>query len=270
MKENTLIVILSALILFACGSKKQDKPTIDNTPTFQNKGHELVYEMVNKVGDYQKLADKKNVEYTYTYVTPDGKTDTSTERYIFDGELSYGQYAKHERTLPQLEGVIEQGYDGKDFWLKHEGQLLTDTTLLKRVAFNRPTNFYWFAMMQKLLDPGLHYEYLGEKTVNNKGYEIVKVTFDSTDGKPKDIYQVYINKETSLIDFFLFTVVDFDIMEPFIMTMEYEAIEGILIPTKRKYKKSDWEAVVTDKPWVEVTWSDIKFNTPITKDDFKS
>ena len=54
-------------------------------------------------------------------------------------------------------------------------------------------------MMQKLLDPGLVYEYLGEEIINNKRYELVKITFASADGKPKDTYQIYINKETSLV-----------------------------------------------------------------------
>lgn len=49
-----------------------------STVTFQNKGHELVYQMTQQVGDYQALLDKKDVVYTYTYETPDHKTDVST------------------------------------------------------------------------------------------------------------------------------------------------------------------------------------------------
>lgn len=226
--------------------------------------------MVQKVGDYNKLLEKKNVIYTYTYQTPDGKTDVSTEKYIFTGELSYGAYKKHDRTFPNLEGLIEQGYDGSEYWLKNNGTIINDDVLLKRVAFNRPTNFYWFSMMQKLLDPGLYYEYLEEKTLNDIKYDVVKVSFESKDDKPKDIYQLYINKETNLVDQFLFTVVDFGRMDPLLMKMEYENIEGLLIPTKRKYKNSDWSAEETSKPWIIVNWTDIKFNNNLTKTDFKS
>ncbi len=91
--------------------------------------------MVQKVGDCGKIYNKKSVEYTYTYQTPDNKTDISTEKYIFEGELSYGK--------------------------------------------------------------------------------------------------------------------------------------GILIPTKRQYKQSTWNADINDKPWIKITWSDIKFDTGITKEDFK-
>jgi len=42
-----------------------------------------------------------------------------------------------------------------------------------------------------------------------------------------------------------------------------------LIPTKRLYKKSNWNAEVSEKPWTTVIWSNIKFNNGLTKEDFK-
>ncbi len=268
--KNSLLIIVSLVILFAsCKDASQANNKGDKDLVFQNKGHELVHKMVQKVGTYAQLNDKKNVSYTYTYITSDGKTDIVNEKYIFDGELSYGKYEKHERTISQLEGIIEQGFDGNEFWLKHNGELIADENLLKKVAFNRPTNFYWFTMMQKLLDPGLIYEYLGEKTIDNKVYDIVKISFKAQ-SKPTDIYQVYINKKTALVDQFLFTVADYGKMEiPKLMLVEYEEVDGFLIPTKRKYQSSTWNADRTDNPWVKVTWKDIKFNTGITESDFK-
>lgn len=273
MKYRLILILSLFFALTSCKNEKQiDKPSTnlgkENTISFLNKGHELVYKMTQKVGDYTKLSNKKDVVYTYTYQTPDGKSDVSTEKYIFNGELSYGNYNKHQRTLANLEGIIEQGYDGSEFWLKNNGQLITDTTALKRVAFNRPTNYYWFTMMQKLLDPGLNYEHLGEKTINNFKYDIVKVTFESKDNAAKDIYQLYINKETNLVDQFLFTVMDFKKAEPFLMELTYENIDGLLIPTKRRYKNSNWNADVTDKPWILVNWTDIKFDNNLNEELF--
>lgn len=266
MRISVAVLLILSCLLVSCENESQSGVA---TQKFQNKGHELVHRMVEKVGDYASLVDKHDVTYTYTYETPDGKADVSTEKYIFDGEYSYGKYEKHERTFPQLEGIIEQGYDGSEYWLKHNGKVLLDEKMLKRVAFNRPTNFYWFTMMQKLLDPGLNYEHLGEKSINNEKYDVVKITFKSEDPKPKDIYQLYINKKTSLVDQFLFTVADFNAMDPKLMQVQYEEVDGILIPSKRQYKNATWDADVTDKPWIKVTWSDIKFNTGITKEDFK-
>ncbi len=270
MKCSLITVIILSSLLLSCSDESQSSSPQEAIPTFQNKGHELIYKMVQKTGDYQALLKKKDVVYTYTYQTPDGKADISTEKYLFDGELSYGSYDRHERTFPELEGQIEQGYDGSEYWLRHNGKILNDSIRLKRVAFNRPTNFYWFAMMQKLLDPGLNYEYIGEKTANDTVYDVVKITFNSTEEKPTDIYQLYINKQTSLADQFLFTVADFGVMEtPNLMKLQYEEINGMLIPTKRQYKKSTWNADVSEKPWIHVTWSNIKFNTGLSKEVFK-
>lgn len=270
MKTNFFFLLVLIVFCSACKNDNIKRSKDTSAPKFQNKGHALVYAMVQKVGDYSKIANKKTVAYTYTYQTPDNKTDISNEKYLFDGELSYGNYVQHQRTLPQLEGIIEQGFDGKEYWLKHNGEILSDKNFLKKVAFNRPTNFYWFTMMQKLLDPGLNYEFLGEKTIDNKAYNMVRVTFTSTNDTPTDIYQLYINKETLLVDQFLFTVADFGKMEtPNLMQMEYEEIDGILIPTIRKYKASTWNADISDAPWIRVTWSNIKFDTGITKESFK-
>lgn len=206
---NTNIKILAgalSIALISCStSEKESTATVSakesvkvEAKSFENKGHELVYNMVQEVGDYKQLHNKKDVVYTYTYTVPDGKTDIITEKYIFDGELSYGAYIQHERTLPEYKGLIEQGFDGNEYWIKHDGEVLNDEELLKRVKFNRPTNFYWFTMMQKLLDKGLYYEHLGEKTINDKMYDIVKVTFDLNGKESTDIYQLYINKETKI------------------------------------------------------------------------
>ncbi|MFB9055694.1 hypothetical protein ACFFU9_02975 [Mariniflexile ostreae] len=267
-------IILSSFVLclslLSCGNTNKKDKHKEASSEFQNKAHELVYTMTEKVGNYKALINKKDVVYTYTYQLPDGKTDVITEKYIFNGELSYGAYTKHERTLPQLEGLIEQGFDGSEFWLKHNGKVLDDETLLKGVVFNRPTNFYWFTMMQKLLDKGLKYELIGEKKINDNNYDIVNVTFDLKDKETTDTYQLYINKKTALVDQFLFTVADFDVIEnPYLMVLEYENVDGLLLPTKRKYKKSTWKADVTDDPWIEVTWSDIKFNNNLTIEDFR-
>lgn len=270
MKLKKLSIVLLSIMLVACNSKSKHNSQKETPTTFQNKGHELVAKMVEKTGNYNLLLNKKDVIYTYTYQTPNGASDVSIEKYIFKNELSMGYYKHHQRTFPNLVGEVKQGYDGHGYWLKHNHKVLNDSTRLKMVMFNRHTNFYWFAMIQKLLDPGLNYEYIGEKNINKTTYDIVKVSFKSKNSKPTDTYQLYINKKTNLVDQFLFTVADFGLLEtPFLMTLEYEKIDGIWIPTQRKYKKSTWNANVDKSPWTNVTWTNIKFNNNLSPNDFK-
>ncbi|MGY0391525.1 redoxin domain-containing protein [Bizionia sp. KMM 8389] len=276
MKIKFLPIIALSLMVLSCNNGKTESAepaTIETNETpkvFKNKAHELVFNMVEKVGSYADLLEKHDVVYTYTYEMPNGKKDVITEKYIFEGELSYGAFSEHGRTYPKLEGLIEQGYDGTEYWLKHNGVVLDNSMMLKRVAFSRPTNFYWFTMMQKLLDPSVNYEYVGEDVVEDKKYDVVKISFESEKNIPTDIYQIYINKETLLVDQFLFTVADFGVMDtPNLMRLTYEDVDGILIPTKRLYKKSTWDAYVSEKPWIQVTWSDIQFNNNLKPEYFK-
>ncbi len=263
--SKLIIAIIFSTLIISCGNKSENnsetsKKTAVKTLKFKNKGHELVYKMTEKTGNYQDLLNLKDIVFNYTYRTPDQKEDVSIESYIFDGELSHGEYLKHERTLPDLNGKMEQGYNGKDFWLKIDGEEVTDSKAISSVNFTRKTNFYWFAMMQKLLDPGINYEYLGQESVDKKVYEVVKITFASIDDVATDIYKLYINPKTSLVDQFLFTVVSKNVTDPILMRVKYENIEGILLTTYRKYTKSDWNATVIKDVWVEEITKDIKFN----------
>lgn len=253
------------MLLTACGNKeaktKETTKTVEvQMPEFQNKGHELVYKMIQEAGSYKDLLNLKDIVFNYTYRTPDQKEDISIESYIFDGELSHATYLKHERTLPDLKGKMQQGFNGKDFWLKIDGQEITDSTAIASVTFTRKTNFYWFAMMQKLLDPGINYEYLGQDNIEDKLYDIVKITYSTAEDVASDTYQLYINPETHLVDQFLFTVVSKNVTDPLLMRVEYENVDGILLTTYRKYTKSDWEANVINEAWVEEITKDIKFN----------
>lgn len=263
--SKLMLVTIFGMFLTACGNKeaktKEPTKTIEiQQPDFQNKGHELVYKMTQEAGSYQDLLNLKDIVFHYVYRTPDQKEDISIESYIFNGELSHGTYLKHERTLPDLKGKMEQGYNGKDFWLKIDGKNVNDSSAIKSVAFTRKTNFYWFAMMQKLLDPGINYEYLGQAHKDGKLYDMVKITFNTEADVASDTYQLYINPETHLVDQFLFTVVSKNVTDPLLMRVAYKNFDKVLIPTYRKYTKSDWEANVLEDVWIEEITKDVKFN----------
>lgn len=254
-----LSVVLSSNIVFA------DK--IDN----QSKSpKELVVKMLEKTGDYNKLKSLIDVQYIYTQRdNVSGGEDVSTERYIFDGELSWAKYLKHtNHVFADKQGVVIQGYDGKESWVTIDGQLLDDPQANKIADFLRKTNFYWFAMMHKLLDPGLNYIYEGTKNINEIEYDLVKITFDSGVGDISDTYILYINTNTNLVDQFLFTVMDFNISEPYMMKVDYEQIDGVMLPVRRKYAKSNWNGDILEDSWGEEIMTDIKFSNNFKREDF--
>jgi len=231
----------------------------------KNKGYDLVYKMTEKTGSYQDLLELKDVVFDYTYRTSDNVEDVSIESYVFKGELSEAVYLKHDRTLPTIKGKLGQGYNGTGFWVKVDGEKIKDSTAIESATFLRKTNFYWFSMMQKLLDPSINYEYLGRDSIRGTIYEVVKITFGTDNDIPSDIYQLYINPETDLVEQFLFTIVSKNIHKPFLMRVKYENVNGVLLPTYRKYTKSNWEADVINNVWTEEISENIKFNQGLSK-----
>lgn len=221
----------------------------------------LVAKVVDEAGGADVLKKKMDVEYTYLYRRGEtGALDVSVERYLFDGEKSWARYDVHEGFNMGDDGPVIQGYDGRTTWVTVAGVKRSDAESLARADFLRKTNFYWFAMTFKLLDPGIRYAYSGRKKVGQTTYELVKITFEQGVGDVSDTYLLYINPKTWRIDQFLFTVLDFGKTEPFLMRVEYERIEGVLLPTKRRYAASDWSGhVPRDTKWTDEFSFGIRF-----------
>lgn len=232
----------------------------------------LVQTAVAKVGGLDKLHALKDVQYTYIYKpTSEGASaDISTERYVFDGEWSWASYSQVSRT-PGLEGkTLVQGYDGKESWATIDGVLSDDPQLLKRADFTRKTNYYWFAMMFKLADPGTFHRYEGTRQVEGIDYHLVRLGFEEGIGDVQDTYLLYINPYTGLVDQFLFTVMDFGRKDPLLMKVDYVAVDGVMLPASRRYIVSDWEGNIPEgESWVLEMMIDIKFNNGFKLADFK-
>lgn len=229
--------------------------------------NELVADMIETLGGKEAFYNLRNVSYDYEYRDPNSPTTLiGKETYIFDGELSSGNYTEH--SLLGANGKVIEGYDGKDAWVKFNGKLSTDEKANGVARFLRKTNYYWFAMFFKLQDEGVNLKHLGNKEIEGKAYDLVKVTFGDAVGDAQDTYILYINKKTKLIDQFLFTVVSFGVTEPNLMKVHYETINGIKIPTERVYIGSNWEGEIIGKKWVTTYWRNIKFNTNIDKTIF--
>lgn len=209
-------------------------------------------------------------KYTYIYRRPDGTMDLSLERYRFDGELSWARYIIHEIFVsPDVEGDVIQGFDGKSSWVIIDGVPTEDPKVVRLAAFGRRTNYYWFAMMPKLLDPGVRHDYQGTRTVDGITYDLIHVTFDKSVGASTDRYLLYVNQKTGLVDRFLFTVVDLKMTKPYLMKVTNEEVDGLLLPTGRKYVPSAWDRKPAHQDWVNEIMVGIHFSNRFSVRDFE-
>lgn len=197
--------------------------------------HQLIAATLEAVGGREALHRLGDVQYTYRW---DG--GESLERYIFDGETSYGRDRREDGQLR------EQYYNGRSITVLLDGQIIRDTTEIKAAFFRRKTNFYWLTMMHKLDDPGLIKTYEGTRTVEGIAYDLVGITFEDGVGVAKDRYLLYINPATHLVDRFLFTVAAAGKLQPTLMKYTYGSFaEGVRLPTvSQSHPVLDWEGTL--------------------------
>ncbi len=130
------------------------------------------------------LWDRHDGRYRASWKTEDGKTvvalfdvnDPKKGRAWLDGKAASGE---------ELGKLLEDGY----------GLFINDT--------------YWLLMPAKMLDPGVHLAYEGEKNETGRLYDVVHVSFDGGVGlTPKDNYWAYVSKESGLMERWDFVLQD--------------------------------------------------------------
>ncbi len=234
----------------------------------QKDARRLVEGVVEAVGGLEALYALRDVEYTYTYRRADGSEDVSLERYLFDGERSWARYEKM-RGMPEGVSRVTQGYDGSETWVTHDGQLVEDPEVIRRADFSRKTNYYWFAMMFKLTDPGTRHEYEGTRTVDGVEYDVVRMTFGEGVGDVQDTYLLYINPRTHLVDQFLYTVLDYGRTQPSLKRVTYREVEGLMLPVRRVATGSNWDGEVLGEGWSEQIMEEIEFDNGFQREIFE-
>ena len=91
-----------------------------------------------------------------------------------------------------------------------EGSVFTDGTevtddearnqFLERARGAWINDTYWLLMPYKLQDPGVDLAYAGEEVIDDTVYDKLHLSFDAVGNTPGDEYWAYINRETRLMD----------------------------------------------------------------------
>ncbi|MEB3344805.1 DUF6503 family protein [Aquimarina gracilis] len=277
-----------SLLLLSCNQKKQNDTSEETTNQEvtsheETKEKEIIYD-VNKPetiikaiaeasGGWNNLWNLKDVEYTYTYEQADGKKDVSLERYIFDGEYSWGKYTTHQvNVLPQGDQSVIQSFANKKIKVSMDGKEITNKKILGTADFLRQVNYYWFMMNFKIGDPGTAYEYLGQETVDGRTYDKITVSYDpqKTGKEVNDAYILYVNPETKLIDQFYFSLPAWGINETvLLMKVKYTEIDGIQVSTHRYAYIPNEKGEYPAEPSLSEISTNVKFNNGFKPEDFK-
>ncbi|MEM9000421.1 MAG: DUF6503 family protein [Bacteroidota bacterium] len=281
MKTNLLhfLSVLGIFMLNAC--VKQDKNTVEKPeevivetpkiPIYDTDDPKTVLASVAySHGGWDDLWKKRDVQYTYDYRYPaNGKADISTERYIFDSEISYGHYTLHQiNVMPDQEGEVFQYFDGKKTVVLANGKKIEDPEVLASGDFLRRANYFWFVMPYKLNENGTIASYEGQEAYHGKHYDKIKISYDPevTGKEQNDSYMLYIDPVTKLIDRFYFSLPFLGVHEPVIIAdYEYSDVDGQKIATKRSYYIPN-EQGYSKEPNLVQTLTNITFNNGFTRE----
>lgn len=241
--------LLLLLLLCTCGPAQMAAQEA-------GKAKMLITQMVEAIGGRDAMYALKDVSYTYG-----SYRGVSEERYIFDGEISWGKtITKEGQSQVQL-------FDGKNVRVWTDGVETTDKEAIQSALFSRKTNFYWLTMMQKLLDPGLVYAYAGKREYEGIEYDLVDVTFEDGVGVAKDRYLLYVNPYTHLVDQFLFTVAAAGRQDPIMMKYTYDTFPGgVKFPVVGQSRAAaNWDGELDPKAsWSSRYRTDFRFNNGFT------
>ena len=276
-------MLFMTVLLNSCGTEKTETTVAKEETVKEEKVQETVYDtnspesMLKAVseacGSFNALKALKDVSFDYHYVQPDGKKDVSNERYIFDKEISWAKYTQHEVNIPaELEGDVVQFFDGQNAKVLASGSELEDPKVVGTGRFLRQANYMWFTMMFKLTDPGVVSKYDGQEEMDGKKYDVVTVTYDPevTGKEQNDIYILYINPETHMVENFKFSLPAFGIEVPVLLAkLTYTTIDGIKVVSNRKMfaPSPEGEGMV---PMVEQILENVTFNNGFTAEQLRT
>jgi len=258
--NTKVLLFLTVLFTVGYGTAQTPDPTA------------LIKEVQEAAGGTKQLYALADVQFDYDYTYPQqGISDVSVERYIFDGEHSWGKYTKHQiNVMPDKEGEVIQAYVNHKPACMMDGKMMENEEIVALTEFLRKANYFWFTMNFKLNDAGTIHEYLGEETIEDQGYHKVKVTYDADEtGKAQnDGYIVFINQDTKLIDEFYFSLPMQGVNDIIIkMEVDYEKMNGIQVPSKRYIYMPGEDGKLGTEPALVQTSTNITFNNGFEPSD---
>jgi hypothetical protein len=228
----------------------------------------IFLEKLNEInGNYESLIALNDVQFTYTKVIH-GNTRVSNEQLIFKGEHSLSTYNGEYK---QQQGIVKRSSVNSKGAMSIDDKILTAEKSKKVAVYANSITFYWFTMMYKLSDPSTVSTYIGQETIDEMVYDKVKLVFDYSklNKKSHDEYLLYFNPDTHLVDVFMYSETNGDVIKnpKAKVFVTYKVTQGIHVPAIRKHfklnEKGEWGI------YGVFTFSGVTFDNGFELEDFK-
>ncbi len=231
MKYGPILIFFFAAL--SCTNKNDHKTsesqTTDTTaPTTDlSRYPELFQKIIMAHGGFEKWQQQASLNFTLETTLGKEKTETQlidlwTRKVLIESDS------------------FKLGMDGSNVWVFPSKEAFGELP----ARFYHNLIFYFFAIPHILADPGTIYEDLGERTIDNKSYRALKVSFEEGTGDADDdFYILHVNPETYQLEILLYTVTYFSGEQhenySALVYEQWQDINGLVVPQKmvgRKYE----------------------------------
>ncbi len=151
-----------------------------------------------------------------------------------------GDYRVSGKDQQQREFLVVMNTNTKQgkAWVNGSPALDKDLQEMLALGYRRFINdTYWLLMPLKMLDPGVHRAYEGQKTDGGHTYDVVKLSFDQGVGiTSADQYWAWINRDTGMVDQWHMKLQGSKPEDPPVAVLfhDFKKIDGVNISTKRE------------------------------------
>ncbi len=118
--------------------------------------------------------------------------------------LQDGDYKVSWQEGDSSEYLVYFNFRTKERRCFHNSRVISDSSTAGRVYGRAYATFvrdsWWLLMPFKLKDPGTILHFLDARSIDGQDYDIVRMTFNRVGLTPENMYDLYINRETSRID----------------------------------------------------------------------
>ncbi|MFK7937223.1 MAG: DUF6503 family protein [Saprospiraceae bacterium] len=240
---NFLTLILLLTLAFACGESATTVTTTntETPPPAQKEFPAFFQKILNAHGGLERWNAMNTLKFT---VAP--------ADYVVDLQT-------RKETIAE-EGKYTFGNDGDKVWITPH----RDSFPSKQPRFMKNLRFYFVAIPFVFADDGVNLEDQGMQTINEKEYQVTRISFGENVGDaPEDEYYMYVDPTNSKIDFITYSVTYFDQQKSTkfnALKYEWADANGILFPTKMLGYK--WE----NNELGEMRYERVVSNTSFSKD----
>lgn len=221
MKLSFLFATTLLLIFTSC---QEPQPKIENPVTEVKEFPAFFQKVLDAHGGWDTWNKMNTLKFTSTRNNP---------------QTNYTVDLKTRKEVIEAPGKYTLGNNGEQVWVSP----VRDSFPGKSPRFMKNLVFYFVAIPFVFADDGVNLEDLGIQKVNGLDYQVIKATFgDGVGDAPEDIYQMYVNPNTSKVHFITYSVTYFDKSRATkynALKYEWENVNGLLFPTK--YIGYKWE-----------------------------